>query len=187
MRAARASTKKKRRVSPLRTRDITSLYISPRNHSTTPPPATRADDLPVFSSEDTIKISVVNNSLREYIQIPKGKDNASQLSVDQVNLVRSTLPRFNALDFSFCTDEFLWKNVIQMRAIRQESSFTDDDIFLSVKASYCWLMEYRDMSREGRMMERYWLDASLIGLKKSSSLPTDLKLVCRFLSKDWLI
>ena len=47
-------------------------------------------------------------------QVPKGKEDASWLSVDQINIIRSSLDRFNDLDFTFCEDEFLWTRIIRV-------------------------------------------------------------------------
>ena len=190
MRSVRASTNKKRRkqrVSPIRNHVVTPQRISPRIRITPPtPPVMNANGMPL-SDEDTLKISDVKSSLRDFIRIPEGKEDASRLSMDQLDFVRSDLSRFHELDFSFCDDEFIWENVIPMRASRQESSLSEDDIPLSVKMSYRRLREYRDMSRDGRMMEKYWSDAMLVGLTKIPSPLLDNKPVCLMLSKECLI
>ena len=143
MRSKRRSTIKKRkrnrRISPLPSRDLTPHRISPRNRNVTPPSVSNSsctDDLPPFSTEDLLQISIVKHSLRDYYAIPNGKEDASLLNLNQINMIRSSIYRFNDLDFSFCDDDFLWQNVIVMRASRQESSLSSDDIPFSVKASY---------------------------------------------------
>ena len=78
MRAVRASTKKKRRISPARAHDIPPLRVSPRNRSTTPPPhVTDVSDMPPFSEEDALKISVVKASIRDFVRIPMRKEDTS--------------------------------------------------------------------------------------------------------------
>ena len=42
------------------------------------------------------------------------------------------------------------------------------------------------MIRDGKMIERYWSDAMLIGLTEIHSLLVDLNPVCLMLSKDYL-
>ena len=186
MRSVRASTKKKRRVTPIRARDTTPQRISPRNRSTTPPP-TNSTNMPPFTSDELLKISIVKNTLREYHQIPQGKEDASRLSVDQLHIIRSTLTRFYSLDFSFCADDFLWENVIQMRASRLESSLSNEEIPHLSKGSYRLLREYRDMSREGRTVERYKSDTFLVSLEKIPFDPLDQNPTCMMLSKSMLI
>ena len=135
MRATRYSEKKKCRVRipPLPNRDLISQRISPRSQRTIPSSSsilTCVDDLPVFSSDDILEISIVKKSLRKYDSVPEGKEDASRLSVGQINIIRSSLSRFNDIDFTFCKDKLLWTNVVLTRASIQESSLTREDTSL---------------------------------------------------------
>ena len=74
-----------------------------------------------------------------------------------------------------------------MRASRQESSLSLDEIPLSVKSSCYRLREYRNISRERRMIERYRSDASLVDLNEIPVPPLDLGPICMMLLKEYLI
>ena len=151
MRTTRSSAKRKC-CGRARNRVLTPYYASVCNcaiasqfHSS----LTCTEDSTPLSSNDLLKISVAKDSIRKYYRISEMKGDASQLSLRQINLVRMSIDRFNNLDFSSCEDVFLWTHIIPMRASRQESSLTDEEIPLSVKVSYSKLREYRRTNREG--------------------------------------
>ena len=187
MRSVRASTKKKRRINPVRARDITPQRISPRYRNATPPPTANIKDLPPFTEDDLLHITNVKASPREYISLPLEKEDASQFNVNQLNHIRTMLQRFNALDFSFCLDEFLWSHIVPMRASRPESSLTDEEIPLFVKGSYHKLRTFRDTCREGRVMEAYRSDTFVLALKKLPLPSVKNMPSCMMISKEWLV
>ena len=119
MRSVWSSTKKKQWISSRRV--ITPQHISPCNRSITPPlrsSSTCADNSPPFSSEDLRQIDMVKSSLRAYYMIPEGNADTSWFSVSQIDEIRSTLARFYDPEFLLCADDFLWENIVPMRASR---------------------------------------------------------------------
>ena len=153
MRTTRSYAKRKRRGRTCN-RDLTPQRSSARISTITPQSHLRKDSTPL-SSDDLLKITVMKESIREYYRIPERREDASRLSLGQIVFVKASPDRFNNLDFLFYEDDFLWTHIVPMRASRQESSLTDEEIPLSVKASHSRLRAYRDTNREGRMMERY--------------------------------
>ena len=114
-----------------------------------------------------------------------GKEDASRFSAEQIHVIKSNLTRFHDLDFSFCPDDFLWREIVPMKASRIDSSLTREEIPLLVKSLYAKLRNYRDTNKEGRMMERNRSDVYVVGLKMihcPSSHPS-----CMMISKEWLI
>ena len=110
MRSVRASTRKKRkkqkRAAPSTSRTFTPQRQSSRCRDITPPSHSSTiasvDDLPLFSADDLIKINIVKDSLREYHTIPEGKEDASRMNAEQINMIKSSsLLRFHDLDYSF--------------------------------------------------------------------------------------
>ena len=114
-----------------------------------------------------------------------GKEDELRFSAEQINETQSNLSRFHDLDFLFAPDDFLWRDIVLMRASRKDLSLTREETLLLVKCSYTKLRNYRDTNKEGRIMERNRLDTLVVRLKIltfPSSHPS-----CMMLSKEWLI
>lgn len=69
-----------------------------------------------------------------------------------------------------------------MRVSRKYSLLTIKDIPLLVKGSYSKLRDYQDANKEGRSMERYGSNATVIGLKKITTPPFGMP-SCMMISK----
>lgn len=132
-----------------------------------------------------LKVSMVKNSLRDYYQIPAGKQDLLQLSTEQISIINSTPSRFHDLDFFFCPDDFLWKEIIPMRASIKYSLHTIKETPLLVTGSYSKLYDYQDTNKEGRLMERYQSNAASIGLQRMTT-PLFGTPSCMMISKEWL-
>ena len=90
MRSVPVLMKKKRRkyrVSPARTCNLTPQQVSHRNHDTKPPSIVTPlsiHDLSPFTDDELHTISVINDTLRDCCMISQEKEDASLLSASKV-------------------------------------------------------------------------------------------------------
>ena len=126
----------------------TGARKSPRRDTASP----RPQDISIATINKEIELELAPSPpfpLKAIYTLPHGKADASELSQTQIKFLQSiSSPRFKDLDFSYCSDVFIW-GLISVRATIGIDCSSEEIPFLQ-KSSYSKLIEYRDLSRRDR-------------------------------------